>query len=176
MADLTALHEGLAGVALAGRALAEVLGGDHRHRAAGHAGTRRRSITLIRGDKAFTAAYDGQMAMDADELECQRGYGPCVDAGRAGQMMRIDDMGTEERWPDYAQEVAAHGVGSSLSMPLPFQAGHDGGLNTYAGRPHAFSEEDVAVCERRSPRSSPAWPIASAGASAADEAAHMGPR
>jgi hypothetical protein len=45
----------------------------------------RASITLIRGEVPFTAAHDGQMALDADELQYERGYGPCVDAGRAGQ-------------------------------------------------------------------------------------------
>ena len=49
------------------------------------------SITLIRGEKPLTAAYDGQMALDADELQYERGYGPCMDAGRAGQMFIIDD-------------------------------------------------------------------------------------
>ena len=31
------------------------------------------SITLIRHDRAYTAAYDGQIARDADELQYQRG-------------------------------------------------------------------------------------------------------
>ena len=74
------------------------------------------SVTLIREDKPFTAAYDGQMALDADELQYERGYGPCMDAGLAGQMFLIDDMRSEQRWSDYAQNVAAHGVLSSLSV------------------------------------------------------------
>jgi len=44
---------------------------------------------MIRAEKPFTAAYDGQMALDADELEYQRGYGPYMDASRAGQMFLI---------------------------------------------------------------------------------------
>jgi hypothetical protein len=47
----------------------------------------------------FTAAYDGQMALDADELQYERGYGPCMDAGLAGQLLRIDDMAIEESGP-----------------------------------------------------------------------------
>ena len=74
------------------------------------------SVTLIRGEKPSTAAYDGQMALDADELQYERGYGPCMDAGLAGQMFLIDDMRSEQRWSDYAQNVAAHGVLSSLSV------------------------------------------------------------
>lgn len=46
------------------------------------------------------------MALDADELQYERGYGPCVNAGRAGQMFLVDDMRTEQRWPDHAQNVA----------------------------------------------------------------------
>ena len=37
--------------------------------------------------------------------------------------------------PDYAQNGAAHGVLSSLSVPLPFQGITIGALNTYAGQP-----------------------------------------
>jgi GAF domain-containing protein len=97
-------------------------------------GTEAASITLIREEKPFPAAYDGQMALDADELQYEHGYGPCVDAGRAGQIFLIDDMRTEQRWPDYAQRVAAHGVLGSLSVPLPFQGATIGALNTYASR------------------------------------------
>jgi GAF domain-containing protein len=77
------------------------------------------------------------MALDADELQYEHGYGPCVDAGRAGQIFLVDDMRTEQRWPDYAQNVAAQGVLGSLSVPLPFQGATIGALNTYASRPQA---------------------------------------
>jgi GAF domain-containing protein len=81
----------------------------------------------------------------ADELQYEGGYGPCVDAGRAGQMFLVDDMRTEQRWPDYAQNVAADGVLSSLSVPLPFQGVTIGGLNTYAAQPKAFNDSDVVA-------------------------------
>jgi GAF domain-containing protein len=110
-------------------------------------GTEAASITLIREEKPFPAAYDGQMALDADELQYEHGYGPCVDAGRAGQIFLIDDMRTEQRWPDYAQRVAAHGVLGSLSVPLPFQGATIGALNTYASRPQAFGEHDLVLAE-----------------------------
>jgi GAF domain-containing protein len=105
------------------------------------------SITLIRDDKGFTAAFDGQIAMDADELQYQRGYGPCLDAGRSGELFVVTDMRTEERWPDYAAHVAELGVRSSMSVPLPFQGATIGALNNYARRTSAFGEADVAVGE-----------------------------
>jgi GAF domain-containing protein len=70
-----------------------------------------------------------------------------VDAGRAGQIF-LDDMRTEQRWPDYAQRVAAHRALGSLSVPLPFQGATIGALNTYAGRPQAFGERDLVLAEK----------------------------
>jgi putative methionine-R-sulfoxide reductase with GAF domain len=110
-------------------------------------GTQAASITLIRGEKPFTAAYDGQMALDADELQYEHGYGPCVDAGRAGQIFVVDDMRTEQRWPDYAQKVLACGVLSSLSVPLPFQGVTIGALDTYSRQPKVFDDTDVELAQ-----------------------------
>jgi GAF domain-containing protein len=147
MNSVAELHVALARVVLADRELSDVLneivGIARRAMPSAEAA----SITLIRGEKPFTAAYDGQMALDADELQYERGYGPCVDAGRAGQMLLIDDMRSDQRWPDYAQQVAAQGVLSSLSVPLPFQGATIGALNTYAGRPNLFDDHDVELAE-----------------------------
>lgn len=147
MPDLTALHEALARVALGGRGLAEVLSEIAGIARQSLPGSEASSITLIRGETAFTAAFDGQMAMDADELQYVRGYGPCVDAGRVGQVFLVEDMRNELRWPDYAKHVAAQGVRSSLSVPLPFQGITIGALNNYSAVPGAFAESDVAVGE-----------------------------
>jgi GAF domain-containing protein len=97
------------------------------------------SITLLRGEKAFTAAHHGEMALAADELQYARGYGPCMDAGRGGVMLRIDDMRTEVRWPDYVATVQETGVRSSLSVPLPYQGSIIGALNIYSTQPEAFA-------------------------------------
>src|SRR5688572_11747285 len=103
MNNVAELHEALARVLLADRDLSDVLTEITRIVRRAMASVEAASITLIRGDEPFTAAYDGQMALDADELQYERGYGPCMDAGRAGQMFVIDDMRSDQRWPDYAQ-------------------------------------------------------------------------
>ena len=129
----------LSRVVLADRALGEVLEEVTRIASSGIPGAESTSITLVRGDKAYTAAYSGQMALAADELQYERGYGPCLDAGRGGVVLRIDDMLTEERWPDYVSRTAAIGVRSSLSIPLPYQGGVIGALNNYSSEPAAFA-------------------------------------
>jgi GAF domain-containing protein len=147
MDNLPELHEALARIVHADRELSdvltEILGIARRAMPSVEAA----SITLIRGEKPFTAAYDGQMALDADELQYERGYGPCMDAGRAGQMFLIDDMRSDQRWPDYAQHAAAHGVLSSLSVPLPFQGATIGALNTYACQPRVIDDHDIELAQ-----------------------------
>ena len=147
MNNVNELHEALARVVVADRELSEILTEITGIARRAMPRVEAASVTLIRADRPFTAAYDGQMALDADELQYERGYGPCVDAGLAGQMFLVDDMRTEQRWPDYAQNVAAHGVLSSLSVPLPFQGVTIGALNTYAGQPKAFDDSDVELAK-----------------------------
>jgi GAF domain-containing protein len=127
-------------VVLVDRTLDDVLADITRIAAAGIPGAEATSITLLRNDKAFTAAYHGEMALAADELQYEKGYGPCMDAGRGGVLLRIDDMKTETRWPDYVARVQAEtGVRSSLSVPLPYQGNSIGALNNYSTEPAAFA-------------------------------------
>jgi GAF domain-containing protein len=111
--------------------------------ARGIPGAESTSITLLRGDKAFTVAHYGEMALAADELQYEHGYGPCMDAGRGGVLLRVDDMKTEQRWPDYvAHVVATTPVRSSLSVPLPYQGSSIGALNIYSTKTAAFASPE----------------------------------
>jgi GAF domain-containing protein len=102
------------------------------------------SITLVRRDHPWTAAYTGDLALAADEMQYERGYGPCIDAGVSGTLLRVDDMRAETRWPDYAAKVVTSGVLASLSVPLPMQTDVVGALNCYARSTQAFAGDDQA--------------------------------
>ncbi|HEX2074557.1 MAG TPA: GAF and ANTAR domain-containing protein [Geodermatophilus sp.] len=142
------LLRALSRVVLADRSLQDTLGEITGVATEAIPGAESTSITLIRGDNAFTAAHHGEMALIADELQYERGYGPCMDAGRAGVVLRIDDMLTEQRWPDYTARVVGHGVRSSLSVPLPYQGSSIGALNVYSSKPEAFAGEDALAAGR----------------------------
>jgi GAF domain-containing protein len=130
----------LSKVVLVDRTLTDVLADITRIAAQGIPGSEASSITLIRDEKPFTAAHHGEMALAADELQYEHGYGPCIDAGRGGVLLRVDDMRTEERWPDYvAHLLRTTPVLSSLSVPLPYQGSSIGALNNYSTRPSAFA-------------------------------------
>jgi hypothetical protein len=133
----------LSQVVLVDRTLTEVLTDITAIAAQKIPGAEASSITLLRDEKAFTAAHSGEMALAADELQYAHGYGPCMDAGRGGVLLRVDDMRTEERWPDYvAHVVASTPVLSSLSVPLPYQGASIGALNNYSTVPGAFASPE----------------------------------
>jgi GAF domain-containing protein len=133
----------LSRVVLVDRTLSEVLSDVTRIAAQGIPGAEATSITLLRDDKAFTAAHYGEMALAADELQYEHGYGPCMDAGRGGVLLRVDDMRTEVRWPEYVAHVQkTTPVLSSLSVPLPYQGSSIGALNNYSSEPAAFASPE----------------------------------
>jgi len=132
------LLRNLSRVVLADRDLDEVLTEITGIAARGVPGAEAVSTTMLRGEKPFTAAYSGEMAVQADELQYAEDSGPCMDAGRGGVVLRVDDMLSEERWPRYVARVREQGVRSSLSVPLPYQGNYIGALNIYSSKPGAF--------------------------------------
>jgi GAF domain-containing protein len=99
------------------------------------------SVTLIANDKAGTAAYTGRLALDLDETQYGRGYGPCLEAAIGEEIREITDARQETRWPDYTQKAVERGALSSLSAPLPIRDGLHGGLNLYAVEAGAFDDD-----------------------------------
>lgn len=102
------------------------------------------SITVLRNNTPSTLASTGQLSLDLDESQYQRGYGPCLDAAVGGGICKIDDMRTESRWADYTATAAERGCLSSMSVPLLAPGSITGALNVYAVQPEAF---DDAACE-----------------------------
>ena len=93
-----------------------------------------------------TAIFTDEESPEMDTAQYQSGKGPCLDAWRFGRVVRIDDMvKAEEDYADFASAAKAHGVESTLSLPL-MAGGHGvGALNLYARTPAGFTEEDEVV-------------------------------
>jgi GAF domain-containing protein len=103
------------------------------------------SVTLVDSKKAYTAAYTGQLAVDLDELQYDRGHGPCLDASARATALSLPDMTGEDRWPDWATRALQAGAHSSLSIGLPMHEQVTGALNVYATEPRAFDDDAVIL-------------------------------
>jgi transcriptional regulator with GAF, ATPase, and Fis domain len=106
------------------------------------------SVTLLTGDDPVTAVTTGQLALDLDEVQYSRGHGPCLHAATVSEPVGIEDMRTDDRWPDFGAAAVQCGCLSSLSLPLPLHEAVSGALNIYARSPAAFDEESRAFAGR----------------------------
>ncbi len=106
------------------------------------------SVTTLQGERFRTVAATDNRARAADNVQYELRSGPCVEAVVDDRVFLVDDMRTDNRWPEFNQRAAAEfGVGSMLSHRLQIddQTEVISGLNVYATRPHAFSDADVEV-------------------------------
>jgi GAF domain-containing protein len=105
------------------------------------------SVLLLVKDQPTTVVSTGQLAVDLDERQYERGHGPCLHAARTGELTEIADTRTDGRWQDYTRHAAERGNLSSLSIPLTINADEQvsGALNIYAREPDAFDADSRAA-------------------------------
>jgi GAF domain-containing protein len=96
-------------------------------------------ITVRSDGQPFTAAASNDLAAQVDEIQYGADEGPCLDALRSGTVVQVDDLSQEERWSSYRPRATAHGVVSSLSLPLTVYGESLGALNLYSATPTAFA-------------------------------------
>jgi GAF domain-containing protein len=99
------------------------------------------SITLVREEAPYTAAFTGELALHLDERQYEHHRGPCLQAAAEKATISVPDTATDTRWAGWAQRAAAAGAGSVLSVGLPILEDVSGALNIYGRRPAAFDED-----------------------------------
>ena len=102
-------------------------------------------VLILSGKKVHSLAPTGQLVVDSDQLQERMREGPCFDAARPGsqeRVFRIADFNQEQpRWPLFAPQAHALGVGSMMGFLLYTDEEELGALNLYSGKPGTFTEE-----------------------------------
>jgi anti-anti-sigma factor len=103
------------------------------------------SVTVLRGHGAAeTVACSSARVWAIDSDQYAAGEGPCLEAARTGEIVRVSVEEARERWPQFARSAQQAGVESYLSAPLMLDDGFAGSLNLYSELPHGFGELDEA--------------------------------
>jgi transcriptional regulator with GAF, ATPase, and Fis domain len=92
-----------------------------------------------------TVATTGPVPQQLDELQQQTGNGPCLAAAQSQELIRIEDVTTDRRWPSFATLATAAGVRSMLCLPLHVDTTTFGTLSLYAESPRAFKDVTESV-------------------------------
>jgi GAF domain-containing protein len=116
-------------------------------------------LTVCRDGQPYTAACTDDLAATVDEIQYGSDEGPCLDALRGGTVIHVDDLAADDRWDSYRPHAVAHGVGSSLSLPLRVETESLGALNLYAPAPGAFSQAQREHAEAFAVRSAAALTV-----------------
>lgn len=89
-----------------------------------------------------TASATGRYPILLDEIQQRDKEGPCLSAAWDQQLIRIDDMRRERRWPRYCRDAAdLTPIRSAMTFQLFVESQTMGVLNFYATRSRAFDDE-----------------------------------
>lgn len=100
-------------------------------------------LTLMVDGKPGTAVFTDPEIPEIDETQYRTGDGPCLDAFKTGRTHIIESMVEPGPWQPHRQAAAAHGVLSSLSLPLQTREARLGAMNLYATSERAYSAADL---------------------------------
>ena len=102
-------------------------------------------VNLYDHGRFVPQAVAGEPPMVLDVLQQETGTGPCIDSSRDQVTIRVDDMVTETRWPEYTERALALGVASMLCVPLCVNEQQLGSVSLYATDRAAFTLADEYV-------------------------------
>ncbi|MGH3502101.1 MAG: GAF and ANTAR domain-containing protein [Nocardioidaceae bacterium] len=91
------------------------------------------------------AASTDPLVAKIEQLQLDFGEGPCMAAITQHDSFLVNDTRTDDRWPQWAAQVATLGVRSVLSVRLFTRQTDLGSLNLFALQPDAFDHDDDAV-------------------------------
>ncbi len=95
--------------------------------------------------KIESRAWTGDLPREVDDLQQRLGQGPCMDAVWEQEIVQVEDVRADSRWPDFTTAAADLGVGSMLCFQLFVAGDQMGALNLYARTPLEFDQESQEI-------------------------------
>ena len=104
------------------------------------------SVSVVTGRRNIGShAPTGDLPAQVDALQEETQQGPCLDSAYEQLTVRVDNMASETRWPEFARRASQAGAASMLSLQLYVEGDNLGALNLYSRTPHAFDDESEQV-------------------------------
>lgn len=89
-----------------------------------------------------TVAHIGNDALAIDDAQYDGG-GPCLHAYEHREVVVIDEIAEDDRWPEFRDVATGRGVHASQSHPLLLEDRVLGSVNLYSETPGAFDQDTV---------------------------------
>jgi GAF domain-containing protein len=98
------------------------------------------SVSVIVEGRPQTLGATDRVILELDLIQYETGQGPCLSAITTGTTVRVDVVGTEERFVHFATAAADAGFLSVLSLPVVVDGEAAASLNLYSTSPNGFDE------------------------------------
>ena len=97
-------------------------------------------VSLVEGGRRTSAGSTDERVREADGLQYELDEGPCLAATATRELVTIEDLERERRWPRWAAAVRPLGLRAALSTPLVAGDETLGAIKVYADHPRAFDD------------------------------------
>jgi GAF domain-containing protein len=140
--ELTAVLQQMGAVVLAAETVETIVELIMRSAVATIPETMGAGVTLIDARGARSVSASDPLVEQTDALQYELDAGPCLTAWRDQVTVRIDDVTSETRWPEWCASAAELGVRAMVSVPLVAGGRSTGAIKVYSSVPEAYDERD----------------------------------
>ncbi|WP_248581839.1 GAF and ANTAR domain-containing protein [Nocardioides sp. InS609-2] len=102
-------------------------------------------VTWVVTGKPSTVTVAGDFVRRIDEIQYALDEGPCLQAFRTQQLVLIESLELEKRWPRFTAAALGHGLRGVVAVPLTAHGAQLGALNIYALQAWAFDEASAGT-------------------------------
>jgi transcriptional regulator with GAF, ATPase, and Fis domain len=95
-------------------------------------------VSVMEGGRRTSSGSTDERVRAADALQYELEEGPCLTAAAQRELVVVEDVARDERWPRWAAAVRPLGLGAALSAPLVAGDTTLGAIKVYADHPGAF--------------------------------------
>lgn len=98
------------------------------------------------GGLHFVAASE-ERVVQAEQQQTELESGACFEAYTTDQIVVVEDLEAETRWPRYSRRVTALGLRAVLGLPMHACGQRIGVMNIYRAEPTRWTDEQLAMAE-----------------------------
>lgn len=104
-------------------------------------------VTWVVARKPTTVTAAGDFVRRIDEIQYALDEGPCLEAYATQQMVLVENLEPEERWPRFTPAALGNGLRGVVAAPLSVHGAQLGALNIYALQSGVFDDAAVRTAE-----------------------------
>jgi transcriptional regulator with GAF, ATPase, and Fis domain len=105
-------------------------------------------ISYLDGRTVVARAQSNSLVTEVDDLQTRIQQGPCLDVLTSIEnVVRVDDLRSDARWPEFARGAVERGVKSVLAFRLFVENATLGNLSFFAERAAAFDQSSELIGE-----------------------------